>query len=212
MARRIAAIIFIFICSTVAWMILGATIFARTYDTDSRLRGRVASNWGSAQQQDAPRAEAVWREMKRVLSAGDDGKQVLRNVEETVSQPLSLERTRARVDLALEHRQKGLLWYSTYVVGFTGDYTFRNTTDKDSVTVTLAFPGKDAIYDVGEPGHLRQEVPGQGRGGDDQEQRELDERGPSRRPRCDGAARSRVSLAGTRPMELQLRGQRLRVT
>jgi len=147
MTRRIAAIVFIFICSTVAWMVLGATIFARTYDTDSRLKGRVASNWGSAQQQDAPRAEAVWREMKRVVSAGDDGKPVLRNVEETASQPLPLERTRARVNLALEHRQKGLLWYSTYVVGFDGDYTFRNTTDKDSVTVTLAFPGKDAIYD-----------------------------------------------------------------
>lgn len=147
MAKRIAAIVLIFICSTVAWMVLGATIFARTYDTDSRLKGRVSSNWGSAQEQDAPTAEAVWREIKRVESTDDDGKRVLRNVEQVATQPLPLERTRARVDLALEHRQKGLLWYSTYVVGFNGDYTFRNTTDKDSVTVTLAFPGKDAVYD-----------------------------------------------------------------
>ena len=108
MARRIAAIVLIFICSTIAWMILGATIFARTYDTDSRLRGRVASNWGAAQEQDAPRAEAVWREIKRVEST-EDGKRVLRDVEQVASQPLPLERTRARVDLALEHRQKGLL-------------------------------------------------------------------------------------------------------
>ena len=146
MARRIVAIVLIFICSTVAWMVLGATIFARTYDTDSRLRGRVASNWGAAQQQDAPRAEAVWREIKRD-EVVEEGKRVVRNVEQVASQPLPLERTRARVDLALEHRQKGLLWYSTYVVGFNGDYTFRNTTEKDSVTITLAFPGKDAVYD-----------------------------------------------------------------
>lgn len=147
MAKRIAAIVLIFICSTIAWMILGATTFARTYNTDSRLKGRVASNWGAAQEQDAPTAQAVWREIKRVESTDDDGKRVLRNVEQVATQPLPLERTRARVDLALEHRQKGLLWYSTYVVGFNGDYTFRNTTDKDSVTVTLAFPGKDAVYD-----------------------------------------------------------------
>ena len=146
MARRIAAIVLIFICSTVAWMVLGATIFARTYDTDSRLKGRVASNWGAAQEQPAPRAEAVWREIKPVESV-EEGKRVVRNVEQVASQPLTLERTRARVDLALEHRQKGLLWYSTYVVGFNGEYSFRNTTEKDSVTVTLPFPGKDAIYD-----------------------------------------------------------------
>lgn len=147
MTRRIVAIVLIFICSTVAWMVLGATIFARTYDTDSRLRGRVASNWGAAQEQGAPSAEARWKEIKRVMSPGDDGKPVFRNVEQESSEALPLERTRAKVDLALEHRQKGLLWYSTYVVHFDGDYTFRNTTRKDSVTITLAFPGKDAIYD-----------------------------------------------------------------
>ena len=146
MTRRIVAIVLIFICSAVAWGILGATVFARTYDTDSRLRGRVASNWGSVQEQGAPRADAVWREIKRVESS-ENGKTIFRNVEQLATEPLPLERTRARVDLALEHRQKGLLWYSTYVVGFNGDYTFRNSTDKDSVTITLAFPTKEAVYD-----------------------------------------------------------------
>ena len=147
MTKRIAAIVLIFLCSTIAWMALGATIFARTYDTSSRLRGRVASNWGSAQAQEAPRAEAVWREIKRVEGRGDNGKSVSRDVEQLSTLPLSLERTRAKVDIALEHRQKGLLWYSTYVVAFSGDYTFRNTTNKDSVAITLAFPTKEAVYD-----------------------------------------------------------------
>jgi inner membrane protein involved in colicin E2 resistance len=147
MGKRIAAIVLIFVCSTVAWMVLGATIFARTYDSDSRLRGRVASNWGSAQQQDAPTAEATWREMKRVITPGEDGKPVVRNVEQLSTQSLPLERTRARAELALEHRQKGLLWYSTYVVRFNGDYRFRNNTDKDSVKLTIAFPTRNAVYD-----------------------------------------------------------------
>ena len=33
MTKKIIAITFIFICTSVAWVILGATIFARTYDS-----------------------------------------------------------------------------------------------------------------------------------------------------------------------------------
>ncbi|HEX8850433.1 MAG TPA: inner membrane CreD family protein [Gemmatimonadaceae bacterium] len=146
MAKRIAAIVLIFICSTVAWMVLGATVFARTYDSDSRLRGRVASNWGAPQVQEAPIAEASWTEQRRVETTQGNAV-VARYVEEPHSAPLTLERTRANVALALEHRQKGLLWYSTYVVDFAGEYAFRNTTAHDSVTLRFAFPTKDAVYD-----------------------------------------------------------------
>jgi inner membrane protein involved in colicin E2 resistance len=147
MGKRIAAIVLIFVCSTVAWMVLGGTIFARTYDTDSRLRGRVASNWGTVQTQEAPTAWASWRETRRVEDEDDKGKKSSRLVSEEQSAPLTLERTRATANLALEHRQKGLLWYSTYRVDFAGDYTFHNPTTHDSVTVRFAFPTKDAIYD-----------------------------------------------------------------
>ena len=41
MNRRIAALVFIFVCTTVAWMILGATIFSRTYSRNQQLEGRV---------------------------------------------------------------------------------------------------------------------------------------------------------------------------
>ena len=51
MARKIIAIVFIFICASVAWAILGATIFARTYDSGTVSSNRVASTWGTAQNQ-----------------------------------------------------------------------------------------------------------------------------------------------------------------
>ncbi|MCI0348135.1 MAG: inner membrane CreD family protein, partial [Acidobacteriales bacterium] len=42
----------------------------------------------------------------------------------------------------------GLLWYSTYKVAFKGEYAFRNDTDQQqTVTFTLPFPTKSAIYD-----------------------------------------------------------------
>jgi len=60
---------------------------------------------------------------------------------------LPLESSRVQAALALDHRQKGLLWYSTYKVAFAGVYTFRNTANADRVTFTLNFPTAQAIYD-----------------------------------------------------------------
>src|SRR5262245_53282272 len=57
MFKRIAAICFIFFCTTVAWMVLGATIDWRTNSSGERLRGRVQSVWGVPQAQAAPSAE-----------------------------------------------------------------------------------------------------------------------------------------------------------
>jgi len=50
--------------------------------------------------------------------------------------------------LSLAHRQKGLLWYSTYVVDFAGVYTFHNpTADPQMLTYAVKFPAEHAIYD-----------------------------------------------------------------
>src|SRR6185436_9785761 len=50
--------------------------------------------------------------------------------------------------LNLEHRQKGLLWYSTYKVTFAGIYAFHNPSDKEQlVDFKLQFPTSQAIYD-----------------------------------------------------------------
>jgi hypothetical protein len=49
--KRIFALSFIFACTAIAWMILGATIFTRTYGLDESLRSKVSSTWGSEQVQ-----------------------------------------------------------------------------------------------------------------------------------------------------------------
>jgi len=48
MGKRVAAILFIFFCTTAAWGILGATIFARTYSADGSLRGVSIQRGGAA--------------------------------------------------------------------------------------------------------------------------------------------------------------------
>src|SRR5260370_12253519 len=66
MLKRILAIIAIFVCTAVAWAILGSTIFYRTYNAESGLSGRVASTWGAPQGQAPPAIAREWREEKTV--------------------------------------------------------------------------------------------------------------------------------------------------
>ena len=56
MVKRIIAIFSIFVCASVAWGILGSTIFARTYSSDSALEDRVVSIWGAPHNQSPPKA------------------------------------------------------------------------------------------------------------------------------------------------------------
>jgi inner membrane protein involved in colicin E2 resistance len=147
MIKRIAAIAFIFLCTTVAWGILGTTIFQRTYSSDTSSEVRVASTWGAPQNQLPPVAsydEVVPK--KEVSTVNGVQKEIV--TQARITNVLPLESSHLNVDLNLEHRQKGLLWYSTYKVGFDGSYSFRNTSDKDqTIAFTLNFPTAQAIYD-----------------------------------------------------------------
>lgn len=147
MIKRIAAITFIFLCTAIAWAILGATIFQRTYESDNWSEKSVASTWGAPQNQTPP--AATYEETLAIKNVKtENGRKIETVTQQKVVKELPLEASRLNVDLNLEHRQKGLLWYSTYRVGFAGAYAFRNSTDKEQeVTFTLNFPTAQAIYD-----------------------------------------------------------------
>ena len=147
MTKKIIAIVFIFVCTSVAWAILGATLFSRTYDSGSVSSVRVASTWGAPQNQGPPRAE-FFKQVPKEGETIENGKIVKKTWNEDVAVDLPLESSKINVNLDLEHRQKGLLWYSTYKVRFNGVYDFRNSSDKDLiVTFQLHFPTSQAIYD-----------------------------------------------------------------
>jgi inner membrane protein involved in colicin E2 resistance len=146
MGMRLFFIGAIFACASLAWVVLGSTIFARTYSSDSTLKGRVESTWGAEHQQEPPVAICRKKVPKKVESV-EGGKRIVRTEEETVTTVLPLEASSVDVRIALQPRQKGLLWYSTYSVAFDGSYTFRNTSDQDTVEITVKYPSARAIYD-----------------------------------------------------------------
>ena len=144
MGRYVLAVIAIFLCSTVAWMILGISIAARTKDAGNGLAPAVESAWGSPQEQTPPCATTSRTVQKTVEDPATNTTKV---VNETITTTLPVERSRVRVAFDLEQRQKGLLWFATYRVDFRGDYVVRNTTPTDVVTISLVFPAPEAIYD-----------------------------------------------------------------
>jgi hypothetical protein len=73
-------------------------------------------------------------------------REVTRTVEDRIAVPL--RSSRVQVGLELQHRQKGLLWYDTYTVGFSGAYRVQNPDDQPrTLTAEFRFPSGEAIYD-----------------------------------------------------------------
>ena len=147
MLRQILALAFIFVCTTIAWMILGSTISSRTYGANEQLQGHVSSTWGTSQEQSPPTAHYIVTEPTSSTTV-ENGKIVVHNDKVERRIPLALESSRIRVKIDLDPRQKGLLWYSTYAVDFGGDYVFRNdSVVAQNVSFRLKFPAQKAIYD-----------------------------------------------------------------
>jgi len=149
---RLIAIAAIFVFATLAWITLGTSIVARTGEFDSRLGQEVAQLWGGEHMQVAPRAwvERPRQVTEQVREAGTDEKAPARTVTRVVidQSPVPLAQSRVTVDLKLDHRQKGLLWYDTYAVAFEGQYRVRNPDSVPrSVGVEMTFPSSNGIYD-----------------------------------------------------------------
>ena len=147
MIKRLIAIGFIFGCTSIAWLILAGVTAGRTHVSDSGLRARVERLWGAPQTQLPPAVKASHKVVKRVESL-EDGKKIVRDVEETASERITLDGSALSVALVLEHRQKGLLWYATYHVDFRGDYVITNASDiPREFEITLPFAAKNTVFD-----------------------------------------------------------------
>ncbi|MBX9567458.1 MAG: cell envelope integrity protein CreD [Candidatus Obscuribacterales bacterium] len=136
MGKQIAALSFIYICVCAAWGILGITVSERTGTQHRSLGVQVERLWGSAQTQTAPVASVI-------TAAPVENKD-----SKPVSTGLPLDSSKIDVDLKLDQRKKGLLWYPTYKVHFDGNYEVGNTSDEaQHVQIQFPLPSKQGVYD-----------------------------------------------------------------
>lgn len=147
MIKRLFAIGFIFAGVSLAWFVLAGATLTRTNSADSSLKSRVAQLWGAPQVQ-LPPSVVAWEMATRNVETVEDGKKIVRTVEEKVTDKLTLDSSDIQVALKLDHRQKGLLWYATYGVNFGATYVVTNTSrNKHNVEISLPFPARRAVFD-----------------------------------------------------------------
>ncbi len=126
--RRLVAIIFIFGCVTFAWVILGTSVISRTNSGFTLLDRQVQGLWGTNHLQKAPQV---------ILSSSNQNDVVV-----------EFDSSDIVVGIQLDHRRKGLLWYATYDVLFSANYSFHNPLDENATTSTIfSFPSSGTIYD-----------------------------------------------------------------
>jgi hypothetical protein len=54
MRKQIGALLFIFACTSIAWIILGGVTSTRTHSQDVKLKQTIGQLWGTIQRQYAP--------------------------------------------------------------------------------------------------------------------------------------------------------------
>jgi hypothetical protein len=150
--RRLIAIAVVFIGSSVAWNILGTSLLARTGQFDGRLEQEVQLLWGAPHTQVAPSGWVLRPDVdiETVETNGENGRVVTNRVTRPVQRQVMapLDATTVVADLDLEYRRKGLLWYSTYSVVFTGNYRFRNPDPEPrEFQVRFPLPAQHALFD-----------------------------------------------------------------
>jgi inner membrane protein involved in colicin E2 resistance len=147
MLARMAAIVFIFLCIAAAWAALGATVMTRTSTQDESLKSAVGQLWGTQQRQLAPRIYYQTVQQSKIETV-QGGKTVTETKNETTNHPLLLDGSDIKIDLKLDYRQKGLLWYSIYRVRFDGKYRVTNYTDDErEIFFNFSAPNQSSVYD-----------------------------------------------------------------
>lgn len=141
MLKRIIAIAFIFGCTSIAWVALGGAVTVRSQEQHAELRNAVGDLWGGPQLQQAPlihRLVPYEEEVSNIVN----GQVTTETARRTRMELYPLAGSDLNVDLALEHRKKGLIWYPTYEVQFDGRYRIRNDGEELArYRVTYTFPG-----------------------------------------------------------------------
>jgi len=149
---RIVGIGIVFVIACAGWITLGGVMTERTHRKTYELDGNVVDLWGSPQVQNAPTFTFEWGEQRiQTRMEVRDGlwQEVEEVAEERHSKAVQTSSSDITVDLALDQRLKGLMWFPLYDVDFAGAwaYTHREEVAGD-LTVSLSFPTADGLYDA----------------------------------------------------------------
>lgn len=149
---RLFGIFIVFLFAGLCWLTLGGVTRSRTNDQTMGLEGQVSDLWGSAQIQSAPTFTAQWAQTRIEEEAVTDARTgstqtVRREVREMADRAVQPASSALVVDLSLDQRRKGLVWYPLYDVDFQGDWTYVHHGLGESLLIRFPFPDASGVYD-----------------------------------------------------------------
>lgn len=157
---RLMALGLVFCTASAMWLVLAGVMTARTSSQQAGLYGRVADLWGTPLDQGAPTASFHWiedvpreevvRDNYGNVERQRDGSPLTRTVIDHVPRDEAerLASTALTVDLGLDQRRKGLMWFSLYDVDFDGIWTVAHAGPQTgTLNFDFTFPAADGMYD-----------------------------------------------------------------
>ncbi|MFZ5475656.1 MAG: inner membrane CreD family protein [Myxococcota bacterium] len=147
---RILGVFFAFCLTAVAWLVLGAVTDSRTSEQRFALDGRVSDLWGAAQAQQAPQLQLEWTDVvteEEWTTVNGVRQLVTKRVAIPRSQVVQPAKTDLAVDLRLDERRKGLLWFPLYDVRFDGGWRYVHAGVPRDLRLTFVFPDAQGFYD-----------------------------------------------------------------
>jgi len=140
--KKIIAIVVIFGFTTIAWMILGAANLSRTDKSFSSLKSQVANLYGSRLNIESPKCYTKTTKYREETVNNNT-----RVVEYFEYQDHELIKSDVAINVYLDQRKKGNLWFPTFKASFEGKYTFlANVSNNESVFVYSTLNSADSIY------------------------------------------------------------------
>lgn len=141
---HLIVIAFIFVCTSIAWWLLGAVITQRTSHVSYQTGDSVSGRWGPPLLQKHPSARYTSSSGSRVS--------------------LQPAKSDVKVQLSYQPVKMGLLWHRTYGATFEGHYTFTNSTAiTQKFDIDFELPSSGALLDkikftLGEGGNARDSI------------------------------------------------------
>lgn len=128
--KKLIAITFIYMCAFVAWMVLGVSNETRTNKSFQKLESEVVSLYGDALIITAPECYSKVLKFKEELINGKKEK-----VEYYEKSDYELLKSDIKININLDQRKKGNLWFPTFKAVYNAEYEFnveKGQENKDS--------------------------------------------------------------------------------
>lgn len=148
---RLFGVFVVFCFASFGWLTLGGITQSRSNTQLYSTRGLVTELWGQPQVQQAPLLNFSWvtpRTVTHTKTENGRSAEISEVVWDTHDKAVAFSGTDMKVDLSLDQRRKGLVWYALYDIQVDGTWTYTHeAAEAGTLTYSFTFPDQQGIYE-----------------------------------------------------------------